>query len=125
MWKNELRPGQSYFAGQSFSDEGALHHQVDVYRDDARRSRAGAFLAAIIPSLIMGLLWGDSNMATGQDWFYAYLPLALIVFAPIPSVLIAGHFERLADEWDKWGHAGLRRKETSPPADPPAPPPTV
>lgn len=125
MMKRERWPMESYNAGASFPDGCQLHHQMDVHRDAARRSRVGAFWFAIIPGLFMAYGWAESEMATGEVWFFAWLPFALIVLLPIPSLLIARSDERLADQWELWGHMALKRREASPPADPPAPSPTV
>ena len=55
-------------------------------------------------------------MATGVIAFFAWLPFALIVLLPIPSLLIARSEERLADQWAHWGHMALKRREANPPA---------
>jgi len=123
--KRERRPMESYNAGQSFADECQLHHHMDVHRDVARRMRVSAFWWAIIPGLWTAAAWAASQTATGVVAFFAWLPFALIVLLPIPSLLIARSNERLADQWELWGHMGLKRREANPLADRPAPPPTV
>jgi hypothetical protein len=125
MMKRERRPMESYNAGQSFPDGCGLHHYMDGARDSARRCRVAAFWCAIIPGLWTAAAWAASQTATGVDSFFAWLPFALIFLLPIPSLLIARSDERLADQWDRWGHMALKRREDSPPADPPAPPPTT
>lgn len=125
MKERERWPMETYNAGASFGDEGELHHEIDVHRDAARRNRVGAFWFAFTPCLFMAYAFADSQMATGEVWYFAWLPFALFVLLPVPSLLIARSDERLADQWDLWGHRGLERREANPPADPPAPPPTA
>ena len=121
MMKRERRPMETYNNGGCHRDGCQLHDEMDSHRDAARRYRGGAFWLAIIPGLYTAGVWAESEMATGVIAFFAWLPFALIVLLPIPSLLIARSEERLADQWAHWGHMALKRREANPPVNPPAP----